>query len=147
MSEKPLFDEIKEKLIAQNREEEDIKQIEQAYLFAKRLHEGQYRISEEPYIIHPVEVAKILVDLKVDSHTLMAAFLHDILEDTDTKPEEIKELFGEDVLTLVQGVTKLGKLQFKQKKNARRKTSDVFLLQWQMISELFSSNLLTGFIT
>lgn len=74
MSEKPLFDEIKEKLIAQNREEEDIKQIEQAYLFAKRLHEGQYRISEEPYIIHPVEVAKILVDLKVDTHTLMAAF-------------------------------------------------------------------------
>ena len=115
MSEKPLFDEIKEKLIAQNREEEDIKQIEQAYLFAKRLHEGQYRISEEPYIIHPVEVAKILVDLKVDTHTLMAAFLHDILEDTDTKPEEIKELFGEDVLTLVQGVTKLGKLQFKSK--------------------------------
>ena len=115
MSEKPLFDEIKEKLIAQNSEEEDIKQIEQEYLFAKRLHEGQYRISEEPYIIHPVEVAKILVDLKVDTHTLMAAFLHDILEDTDTKPEEIKELFGEDVLTLVQGVTKLGKLQFKSK--------------------------------
>lgn len=115
MSEKPLFEEIKQKLIAQNREDEDIKQIEQAYLFAKRLHEGQYRISEEPYIIHPVEVAKILVDLKVDTHTLIAAFLHDILEDTDTKPEEIKELFGEDVLNLVQGVTKLGKLQFKSK--------------------------------
>ena len=125
MSEKPLFDEIKEKLIAQNREEEDIQQIEKAYLFAKKLHEGQYRISEEPYIIHPVEVAKILVDLKVDTHTLIAAFLHDILEDTDTKPEEIKELFGEDVLTLVQGVTKLGKLQFKsneerQAENFRR---------------------------
>ena len=115
MSEKPLFDEIKEKLIAQNREEEDIQQIEKAYLFAKRLHEGQYRISEEPYIIHPVEVAKILVDLKVDTHTLIAAFLHDILEDTDTKPEEIKELFGDDVLNLVQGVTKLSKLQFKSK--------------------------------
>ena len=125
MSEKPLFDEIKEKLIAQNRDDEDIKQIEKAYLFAKKLHEGQYRISEEPYIIHPVEVAKILVDLKVDTHTLMAAFLHDILEDTDTKPEEIKELFGEDVLNLVQGVTKLGKLQFKsneerQAENFRR---------------------------
>ena len=125
MSEKPLFDEIKEKLIAQNRDDEDIKQIEKAYIFAKKLHEGQYRISEEPYIIHPVEVAKILVDLKVDTHTLMAAFLHDILEDTDTKPEEIKELFGEDVLNLVQGVTKLGKLQFKsneerQAENFRR---------------------------
>lgn len=115
MSEKPLFEEIKQKLITQNREDEDINQIEQAYLFAKRLHEGQYRISEEPYIIHPVEVAKILVDLKVDTHTLIAAFLHDILEDTDTKPEEIKDLFGEDVLNLVQGVTKLGKLQFKSK--------------------------------
>ena len=125
MSEKPLFDEIKEKLIAQNRDDEDIKQIEKAYLFAKKLHEGQYRISEEPYIIHPVEVAKILVDLKVDTHNLMAAFLHDILEDNDTNPEEIKELFGEDVLNLVQGVTKLGKLQFKsneerQAENFRR---------------------------
>ena len=115
MSEKPLFDDIKNILIEQNREPEEIEQIEKAYLFAKRLHEGQYRISEEPYIIHPVEVAKILVGLKVDSHTLQAAFLHDILEDTDTQPEEIEKLFGKDVLTLVQGVTKLGKLQFKSK--------------------------------
>ncbi len=115
MIEKPLFEDIKKELIAQNREPEEIAQIEKAFLFAKRLHEGQYRISEEPYIIHPVEVAKILVGLKVDSHTLMAAFLHDILEDTDTQPEEIERLFGKDVLTLVQGVTKLGKLQFKSK--------------------------------
>ena len=115
MSEKPLFDDIKKILIEQNREPEEIEQIEKAYLFAKRLHEGQYRISEEPYIIHPVEVAKILVGLKVDSHTLQAAFLHDILEDTDTQPEEIEKLFGKDVLTLVQGDTKLGKLQFKSK--------------------------------
>ena len=115
MSEKPLFEEIRKQLIEQKRDPEEIEQIEKAYLFAKRLHEGQYRISEEPYIIHPVEVAKILVGLKVDSHTLMAAFLHDILEDTDTQPEEIEKLFGKDVLTLVQGVTKLGKLQFKSK--------------------------------
>ena len=115
MSEKPLFEDIKQELIAQNREPAEIEEIEKAYLFAKRLHEGQYRISEEPYIIHPVEVAKILLGLKVDSHTLEAAFLHDILEDTDTKPEEIEKLFGKDVLTLVQGVTKLGKLQFKSK--------------------------------
>ena len=110
-----LFTDIKEKLIAQNRPQEDIEQIEKAFEFAKKLHEGQYRVSEEPYIIHPVEVVKILLDLKADTHTLMAGFLHDILEDTDTKPEEIKELFGDDVLNLVQGVTKLGKLQFKSK--------------------------------
>ena len=125
MSEKPLFEDIKNELIAQQRDPKEIEQIEKAYLFAKKLHEGQYRISEEPYIIHPVEVAKILLGLKVDSHTLQAAFLHDILEDTDTKPEEIEELFGKDVLTLVQGVTKLGKLQFKsneerQAENFRR---------------------------
>ncbi len=115
MAEKPLFEEIKNALVLQKRDEADIKQIEEAFEFAKKLHEGQYRVSEEPYIIHPVEVAKILVDLKADSHTIMAAFLHDILEDTDTKPEEIEEKFGKDVLTLVQGVTKLGKLQFKSK--------------------------------
>ena len=115
MPEKLLFQEIKQTLISQNREEEDIKIIEEAFEFARKLHEGQYRVSEEPYIIHPVEVAKILVDLKADTHTIIAAFLHDILEDTDTKPEEIETRFGKDVLTLVQGVTKLGKLQFKSK--------------------------------
>ena len=115
MSEKSLFDEIKQTLIAQNREEADIEKIEEAFHFAEKLHEGQYRVSEEPYIIHPVEVAKILVNLKADTHTVIAAFLHDILEDTDTKPEEIEAKFGKDVLTLVQGVTKLGKLQFKSK--------------------------------
>lgn len=125
MSEKPLFLEIKEILIKQNRSPEDIEKIEQAYLFAKELHEGQYRISEEPYIIHPVEVAKILVDLKADTNTVIAAFLHDVLEDTDTKPEEIEARFSIDVLRLVQGVTKLGKLQFKsteerQAENFRR---------------------------
>lgn len=125
MAEEPLFKEIKEKLTEQNRSPEDIEKIEQAFLFAKKLHEGQYRISEEPYIIHPVEVAKILVDLKADTNTIIAAFLHDILEDTDTKPQEIKEKFSDDVLNLVQGVTKLGKLQFKsteerQAENFRR---------------------------
>src|SRR5574344_45790 len=110
-----LFIDIREKLMEQNRAPEDITEIERAFEFAKKLHQGQYRVSEEPYIIHPVEVVKILIDLKADTHTLMAGFLHDVIEDTDTKPEEIQELFGDDVLNLVQGVTKLGKLQFKSK--------------------------------
>lgn len=110
-----LYDDIREKLIEQHRSEEDLALIEKAFLFAQRLHQNQYRVSEEPYIIHPVEVVKILVDLRADSHTLMAGFLHDILEDTDTTPEEIQELFGDDVLALVQSVTKLGKLKFKSK--------------------------------
>ena len=115
MSDVELFEEIKDKLIEQKRSKSDIEMVEKAYHFAKQVHDGQYRISEEPYIIHPVEVAKILVDLKADTHTLIAAFLHDILEDTDTKPEEIQKSFGDDVLSLVQGVTKLGKLKFKSK--------------------------------
>lgn len=115
MSDLEMFKEIKELLITQKHSQEDIEQVEKAYRFAKKLHDGQFRASGEPYIIHPVEVAKILAGLEVDTHTLIAAFLHDVLEDTDTKPETIEELFGSDVLNLVQGVTKLGKLQFKSK--------------------------------
>ena len=119
------FDEIKELLIEQKYINEDIDELEKAFEYAKKLHAGQYRVSEEPYIIHPMEVVKILIGLRADKHTLMAGFLHDILEDTNTEPEELKELFGEDVLNLVQGVTKLGKLQFKsteerQAENFRR---------------------------
>lgn len=110
-----LFNELKEMLISQKREIEDIEKIEHAYLFASRLHDGQYRISEEPYIIHPIEVAKILTELRLDTNTIIAAFLHDILEDTETEPVEIEKNFGSDVLKLVNGVTKLGKFQFKSK--------------------------------
>ncbi len=115
MSDIETFKEIKELLVTQKHSAEDIALVEEAYKFAKKLHEGQFRVSGEPYIIHPVEVAKILAGLEVDTHTLIAAFLHDVLEDTDTKPEIIEQKFGSDVLSLVQGVTKLGKLQFKSK--------------------------------
>ena len=119
------FDEIKSLLEEKKYHEDDIEDLERAFEFAKKLHTGQYRVSEEPYIIHPMEVVKILIGLMADKNTLIAGFLHDILEDTDTQPEEIQELFGDDVLNLVQGVTKLGKLQFKsteerQAENFRR---------------------------
>lgn len=120
-----LFKDIKAVLIEQKRSDEEIARIESAFLFAQKLHDGQFRVSEEPYIIHPVEVVKILVGLHMDANTLIAGFLHDILEDTDTTPETVEEKFGADVLNLVQGVTKLGKLQFKsneerQAENFRR---------------------------
>ena len=110
-----IFEPLRDLLLKQKRSQKDIAEIEKAYVFAANLHAGQYRISEEPYIIHPVEVAKILVDLMMDKHTIVAALLHDIIEDTGTEPETIKKEFGEDVLNLVQGVTKLGKYQFKSK--------------------------------
>ncbi len=115
MTYQKTFDEIKQELIKQKRTKEDIAQIESAYLWALKLHDGQYRISQEPYIIHPVEVAKILVDLKFDKDTIIAAFLHDILEDTETTAAQMEEKFGPDVVVLVQGVTKLSKYQFKSK--------------------------------
>lgn len=115
MNEKLLYEKLEEKLVAQQRKPEDIEKIKKAYETASMHHAGQYRISEEPYIIHPIEVAIILTDLQADTPTLCAALLHDVLEDTDTKPEEIKELFGDEVLKLVNGVTKLSKIQFKSK--------------------------------
>lgn len=110
-----IFQPLKEMLQQQHRPESDINEVEEAFVFAAKLHAGQYRISEEPYIIHPVEVAKILTDLMMDKHTIISALLHDIIEDTGTQPETIKEKFGDDVLNLVQGVTKLSKFQFKSK--------------------------------
>ena len=113
MNAETLIEKLHEVLHTQGRTEEEIAEIDKAYQYAKKLHEGQYRVSEEPYIIHPCEVALILADLRVDVHTIMAAFLHDVIEDTDTTPEQIQEEFGEDVKNIVEGVTKLGKYQFK----------------------------------
>lgn len=113
--EENYFSSLEQILKEQNRSDEDIAEIYDVYKFAEKLHSGQYRVSEEPYIIHPVEVAKILATLKVDKHTLMAAVLHDTIEDTGLTEEQLKEKFGEDVLTLVLGVTKLDKYRFKSK--------------------------------
>ena len=112
MNAETLIEKLHEVLHTQGRTEEEIAEIDKAYQYAKKLHEGQYRVSEEPYIIHPCEVALILADLRVDVHTIMAAFLHDVIEDTDTTPEQIQEEFGEDVKNIVEGVTKLGKYQY-----------------------------------
>lgn len=115
MNDNNIYKELKEVLIANKYSQSDICDIEKAFEYSSKKHDGQYRVSEEPYIIHPVEVAIILASLKLDKNTIISALLHDIIEDTDTKPDEIKEIFSEDVLNLVEGVTKLGKLQFKSK--------------------------------
>ena len=84
-----------------------------AYNFAKDAHEGQKRASGEPYFIHPCAVAEILVDLGLDSATVTAALLHDIIEDTAVTTEQVQREFGDEVATLVSGVTKLDKIVFK----------------------------------
>ncbi|MDD3594616.1 MAG: bifunctional (p)ppGpp synthetase/guanosine-3',5'-bis(diphosphate) 3'-pyrophosphohydrolase [Candidatus Gastranaerophilales bacterium] len=108
-----VYKQLETILKKQDRSQEEIDRIRFAFDFSFSHHDGQYRASEEPYIIHPVEVAKILAEFKADVQTITAALLHDILEDTDVKPQEIQEKFGDDVLKLVNGVTKLGKLEFK----------------------------------
>ncbi|MBA2869758.1 GTP pyrophosphokinase [Anoxybacillus calidus] len=92
---------------------EDIKFIQRAYEFAKEAHKDQYRKSGEPYIIHPIQVAGILVDLKMDPATIAAGFLHDVVEDTDVTKEDLLKEFGSEVSMLVDGVTKLGKIKYK----------------------------------
>src|SRR3990167_124347 len=86
--------------------------IKKAYVFSAKAHEGQTRQSGHPYVIHPLEVANILADMKMDVATLVAAILHDTLEDTPATKEQIQTLFGADVAELVDGVTKLSKLHF-----------------------------------
>lgn len=93
----------------------DIELIKKAYLVAERYHEGQLRKSGEPYLVHPVEVAKILADLGMDENTIIAGLLHDTVEDTPYSEEELKNDFGEEVAVLVDGVTKLGSLVYESK--------------------------------
>ncbi|MET3682513.1 GTP pyrophosphokinase [Alkalibacillus flavidus] len=86
-----------------------------AYDYAKEAHEGQTRKSGEPYITHPVQVAGILIELEMDPATIASGFLHDVLEDTDASYDDLTKEFGEEVASLVEGVTKLGKIKYKSK--------------------------------
>jgi guanosine-3',5'-bis(diphosphate) 3'-pyrophosphohydrolase len=104
------FDDILDKVAASYNEKEII-QLKKAYVFAGRAHKGQTRRSGEPYLSHPLEVANMLADMKLDSTTLIAGLLHDVLEDTESTPAELRENFGQDVADLVEGVTKMSRVQ------------------------------------
>ena len=93
---------------------ENVSMIERAYQIAKEAHEGQYRKSGEPYIIHPLWVAIILASLELDKETIVAGMLHDVVEDTLVSEEEIEKEFGKEVVLLVDGVTKLGQLSYSK---------------------------------
>ena len=94
---------------------EEVEIIRKAYEFADELHSGQIRQSGEPYITHPLSVAFILSEMHADRDTICAALLHDTLEDTDTTKEEIAELFNKEIANLVDGVTKISKMNFSRK--------------------------------
>lgn len=92
---------------------EDVAFVEKALDYATEAHKPQIRKSGEPYIIHPIQVAGILARLKMDPHTVATGFLHDVVEDTEVTLDDLRAEFGEDVATLVDGVTKLGKIKYK----------------------------------
>ncbi|HOW38390.1 MAG TPA: RelA/SpoT family protein, partial [Bacillota bacterium] len=107
---------LRESLSAYLSRPEHLDFIRKAFDFAYDKHGGQLRKSGEPYIIHPVQVALTLADFRVDPTTIAAGLLHDILEDTDTRYDEVKSLFGEEVADIVEGLTKLHLLQYEGSK-------------------------------
>lgn len=110
-----ILQDLIDKLNEYNSEEVEV--IKRAYEYAKKLHEGQYRQSGEPYINHPLNVAYILADMHADRDTICAGLLHDVLEDTEITKEDIAHDFNQNVANLVAGVTKLSKMNFSSKQD------------------------------
>lgn len=96
--------------------EEQVREVYQAYLYGAQHHDGQYRKTGEPYIYHPISVARILAEMHMDSKSIVAAILHDVIEDTEATKDQIRERFGDDVAELVDGVSKLTEFKFRNKK-------------------------------
>jgi guanosine-3',5'-bis(diphosphate) 3'-pyrophosphohydrolase len=107
---------------------DQVDQVRDAYEFGAQAHEGQKRRSGEPYIAHPVAVAHLLADLHMDAQTLVAAILHDVIEDTPTAKDEIEARFGKEVAELVDGVSKLDHMQFRSREEAQAESFRKMLL-------------------
>ncbi len=93
--------------------------IQRAYVFSAKAHQGQIRLSGEPYLIHPLEVAGILADMQLDEQTIATGLLHDTIEDTYATYDQLKELFGQEVADLVEGVTKISKMSFESSEDTQ----------------------------
>ncbi|MDX9739729.1 MAG: bifunctional GTP diphosphokinase/guanosine-3',5'-bis pyrophosphate 3'-pyrophosphohydrolase [Gammaproteobacteria bacterium] len=105
-----------------------ISEVRRAHQFSARAHEGQQRLSGEPYISHPLAVAGILAEMRMNTECIVAALLHDVIEDTPTAREQIAEQFGEDVAHLVDGVSKLTQIQFESRREAQAENFRKMLL-------------------
>ncbi|HYA37619.1 MAG TPA: bifunctional (p)ppGpp synthetase/guanosine-3',5'-bis(diphosphate) 3'-pyrophosphohydrolase, partial [Candidatus Methylomirabilis sp.] len=109
-------------------EPKDVADVYRAYLFGAEAHEGQIRASGEPYIYHPIEVARIMAGMHLDGKSLTAAILHDVIEDTPTAKERIAEEFGADVAELVDGVSKITRIEFQSQEEAQAENFRKMLL-------------------
>ncbi len=112
MKETYTIEDLLEKVKKYQPDPNDLEKIREAYIFAEKCHKGQFRKTGEPYIIHPLNVAIILTEIYADKETIMAALMHDVIEDCDVEKEEIDEKFGLEVGRLVYGVSKLGRINF-----------------------------------
>src|SRR5277367_2042432 len=117
-----------------NRPSEDISLIRKAWEFCVSHHAGQMRLSGEPYIIHPLEVAEVLAEMKLDATAIAAALLHDAVEDTPATNEEIADRFGDQVAHIVEGVTKIDKIQFANRED--RQAENVRKMLLAMVSDV-----------
>jgi len=117
-----------------NRPHEDISLIRKAWEFCVSHHKGQTRASGEPYIVHPLEVAEVLVEMKLDATAVAAALLHDAVEDTPATSQEIGEKFGDQVAHIVEGVTKIDKIQFANRED--RQAENVRKMLLAMVSDV-----------
>jgi GTP pyrophosphokinase len=117
-----------------NRPNEDVSLIRKAWEFCVKHHQGQMRASGEPYIIHPLEVAEVLAEMKLDSTAIAAALLHDAVEDTPATSEEIAAGFGDQVAHIVEGVTKIDKIQFANRED--RQAENVRKMLLAMVSDV-----------
>jgi len=114
--------------VIENNPDADVDIIDRAYIFSARVHDGQVRLSGEPYLSHPLEVAGILADMKLDSVSVAAGLLHDVIEDTHAAPDEIEDIFGKNVLHIVSGVTKLSKLNYNNAQHRQAESIRKMLL-------------------
>ena len=118
-----------------NYTEEELRNVLEAYEFAKRQHAEQYRKSGEPYINHPLKVAQILAEMKLDTVSIKAGLLHDVVEDTGTSLQEIEQRFGKEVARIVDGVTKIDRLKIDQK-NFDQKAETVLKMFFAMSQDI-----------
>ena len=109
-------------------EPRDVAQVYRAYEFGAKAHHGQHRVSGEPYIYHPLEVARILASMRLDGKSIIAAILHDVIEDTPTAKENIAQEFGGDVAELVDGVSKITRIEFQSQEEAQAENFRKMLL-------------------
>ena len=127
------FEDILDK-VSSSFSDREINLLRKAYVFAASAHKGQSRRSGEPYLSHPLEVASMLADLKLGSNTLAAGLLHDVLEDTDVTLPQLREAFGQEVATLVEGVTKISRVQ--ESSPARQQAETIRKIILAMTSDL-----------